>query len=124
MPKKWEVHPDEYESPWGWITRQLNTFRNFLHTVFHPHLLPPWTLRKYFHVLGVTHRCMKAWRNNHYLLRKNKGDVAAFGLQAWQTGSDLNADPNWEVHHRDEAVTRIVAVDEDDRCDSDPPKRR
>lgn len=122
-PRRWNLHPNEFESPRGWLIRQWRTFTNFLHAAFHPNLTKPWTLKKYFHVMAVTHRCMKAFRSNHKLLRANlgKADVAAFGLQRWQD------DPNWEVKikkEEDGKAPRDEPNDEDDRCDSDPPKRR
>lgn len=64
-------------------------------------------------------------------MRKGQGsDVNAFGMQAWQTKTaDPNFDPNWEVKisidpAHDEKAPVTEANGEDDRADSDPPKRR
>ena len=67
---------------------------NWIHEILHPNLTKPWTFKKYFHVLGVYHRCMQGFNSNHKLMR-GRGDASAFGYQQWQ--DDLKA----------KAVTRI-----------------
>jgi hypothetical protein len=121
---RWYLNP--FTSPKDWVLINLNIFRNFIHASLHPRLIKK-NLRSYLQVMKVYHRCTKAFRENHQLVRKNQNaSLANWGQEEWMKKKDeaekrgATYDPNWD----DLKMPRNVPCDEDDRCDSDPPKRR